>query len=87
MKPDIVVFRDDDGGFHDWLDQNPDGYFLNLINGQAVLHLSKCSHFDRSPASKWTDTAKVCGETQFILSRWANQEGAGDLVPCGDCFR
>jgi hypothetical protein len=26
----VVVFQQDDRGFHEWLDAHPDGYFVNV---------------------------------------------------------
>jgi hypothetical protein len=50
----ITVFRDDDPGFFCWLDDHPDGYFINSERNPKptylVLHRPSCPHFDRGPA-------------------------------------
>ena len=84
MRPDVLVFRADDGGFHEWLDENPSGCFLNVGEKAAMLHTTSCSHFDRSADVRWTETPKVCGETHFVLARWAAEEGV-EVLRCRDC--
>lgn len=49
----ITIFKDDDGGFFGWLDDHPDGYFINCERkpkpNYLVLHRPSCPHFDRDP--------------------------------------
>lgn len=86
MTSDVLIFQCDDQGFHDWLDRHPSGYFLNIAASHSMLHVAKCGHFDRSPAVRWTDTIKVCGDTQFVLGRWADQQLGEAPLRCQSCL-
>jgi hypothetical protein len=91
--PDTWVFEQGgDVAFHDWLDEHPDGYFLNLrpvteARESPMIHAAKCSHFSREADVEWTTNRKVCGETQLILELWAGIElGSREISRC-DCLR
>jgi hypothetical protein len=86
-----TVFRDDDTGFHGWLDAQTDGYFLNAERNPKptylVLHRAGCSHFDRSPAVRWThDYVKVCATDREALETWATDSVGGEVTLCRTCF-
>lgn len=88
---DIRVIMDDDGGFFDWLDGNPDGYFINTERSPKptylVLHVASCSHFDRSPSVRWTkDYVKVCSIDRRALEEWAADSVGGEVTLCRTCF-
>src|SRR2546423_1892224 len=56
---DVVIFRDDDDGFHSWLDAHDGAFFMNAERNPKpnylVLHIAGgCGHFDRSPSIHWT---------------------------------
>lgn len=85
------VFKDDDGGFFRWLDEHPDGFFINADRnpkpGYLVLHRSGCPHFDRAPGVHWTrDYIKVCCAARSDLTKWATAEVGGDPALCTRCF-
>ena len=68
----VVTFRDDDAGFHNWLDEHPDGFFVNAKRNPKpnylVLHKSDCPHFDRSPVNWTKDYIKTCSGQRDELS-------------------
>src|SRR5579885_3182996 len=45
----LTLFQDDDEGFFDWLDEHPDGFFLNAERNPGprylVMHQPSCPHF------------------------------------------
>src|SRR5205085_7162313 len=88
---DVVIFRDDDAGFFDWLDDHPNGFFVNTERNPKptylVLHVSDCSHFDRSPSLKWThEYVKVCADRRDELEAWAEERVGGEITLCRSCF-
>jgi hypothetical protein len=65
MPQGVTLFRDDDTGFYAWLNQNPDGYFINTERkpnrNYLVLHRSPCPHFTGTETLKWTKNyVKLC---------------------------
>jgi hypothetical protein len=87
----ITVFRDDDPGFFRWLDDHPDGYFINSERNPKpaylVLHRPSCPHFDRGPAVHWTtDYIKICSPGRGDLEEWATRAVGGDVTLCRTCF-
>jgi hypothetical protein len=88
---DSEVFEDDDSGFFSWLDDHPDGYFINCKRNPKpnylVLHLPGCSQFDRSPNVHWTRSSiKICSDVRSDLEEWAASTVGGDATLCGTCF-
>lgn len=86
-----TVFREDDSGFFRWLDDHPDGYFINADRNPRpdylVLHRPSCRHFDRSPTVHWTrDYIKICSTDRSDLVAWAATQVGGDATLCGSCF-
>lgn len=87
----VVIFADDDSGFHNWLDNHPAGTFINAERNPKpnylVLHNSDCSHFDRSPNVRWTkDYIKVCSDSREELEGWADRSVGGEVTLCRTCF-
>jgi hypothetical protein len=86
----ISVFRDDDRGFFDWLDDHPDGYFINSERRPKptylVLHRPSCPHFDRGPVHWTKDYIKICSANRSELEEWATGTVGGDVTLCRDCF-
>jgi hypothetical protein len=87
----IRCFRDDDRGFHTWLEDNPDGYFINTERdpkpGYLVLHRTECSHFTRNPALHWTkDYIKFCSGNRRMLEGWAIDTVGGEATICPTCL-
>jgi hypothetical protein len=89
--PSITVFRDDDEGFTAWLDEHPDGYFINSERRPKptylVLHQPGCRHFDRDPTVHWTrDYIKICSLDRRGLEEWATGTVGGEATLCSSCF-
>jgi metal-sulfur cluster biosynthetic enzyme len=40
----------------------------------GMIHRATCPQFDRGLDVDWTNTAKACGLTQFVVDRWAEQK-------------
>jgi hypothetical protein len=88
---DVMIFRDDDVGFHTWLDEHPSGLFINAERNPKpnylVLHMSSCPHFDRSSSVRWTkDYIKICSDKRQELEGWAEKGVGGEVTLCKDCF-
>ena len=86
-----AVFKEDDSGFFRWLDDNPNGYFINAEcnpkPNYLVLHRPSCLHFDRSPDVHWTKNyIKICSTARSDLVEWAAGEVGGDVTLCTSCF-
>jgi len=91
LPQDLVLFRDDDNGFSSWLDDHPDGYFINTqripSSTYLVLHRSSCPHFSRNPEVHWTkDYVKVCSAEHRYLEEWADSALGGEVTLCRTCF-
>ncbi|MGO9220542.1 MAG: HTH domain-containing protein [Streptosporangiaceae bacterium] len=86
----ISVFRDDDPGFFQWLDDHPDGYFINSERNPKptylVLHRPSCKHFDRGPVHWTKDYIKICSTDRSELEEWASGAVGGDVTLCRTCF-
>jgi len=91
LPQSATVFRDDDSGFFEWLDENPGGYFINSERNPRptylVLHRPSCPHFKGSPKLKWTkDYVKVCSSDRVELEEWASETVGGEVTLCRTCF-
>lgn len=89
---DVVIFRDDDDGFHSWLDAHDGAFLINAERNPKpnylVLHIAgRCGHFDRSPSVHWTrDYIKICSDRRDQLEGWAEQSVGGEVTLCRSCF-
>lgn len=91
MPQEITLFRDDDDGFFDWLDQNPEAYFVNTERkpnpNYLVLHQPQCPHFKGRKGEHWTkDYVKVCSPGRKELEDWAAGTVGGEVTLCKSCF-
>jgi HB1, ASXL, restriction endonuclease HTH domain len=89
--PGIELFRDDDDGFLGWLQDNPDGYFLNSERNPKptylVLHRPGCPHFTGNSALHWTkDYIKFSSRGRGELEVWAANAIGGEPTLCRSCF-
>jgi len=86
----ISLFRDDDRGFFQWLDDHPDGYFLNSERNPKptylVLHRPSCKHFDHGPVHWTRDYIKICSSDRNELEEWASGAVGGEVTLCRTCF-
>lgn len=90
LSQTISVFRDDDRGFFRWLDDHPDGYFINSERNPKptylVLHRPSCKHFDRGPVHWTKDYIKICSTDRSGMEEWASGAVGGDVTLCRTCF-
>jgi hypothetical protein len=89
--PGIELFKDDDDGFLEWLQDNPDGYFINSERNPKptylVLHRPSCPHFKSGSALHWTkDYIKFCSRGRGELEDWAAGTVGGEATLCRSCF-
>ena len=87
----LSIFRDDDEGFSTWLDEHPDGYFINSERNPKptylVLHRPSCRHFTRNSSLHWTrDYIKICSPGRRDLEEWVSGTVGGDVTLCSACF-
>jgi hypothetical protein len=92
LPPTLELFRDNDSGFFDWLDNNTDGFFINTERSPnpnyLVLHVvGGCGHFKGAPSAHWTkDYVKLCSSNRDALESWAEETVGGEVTLCRDCF-
>lgn len=90
----IELFRDNDDGFFDWLEQHPDAFFLNTnrnpVPSYLVLHRPDCRHFkgDRAHLNWTKDYIKLCADHRDTLEDWATDAfgDAAEVTLCNGCF-
>jgi HB1, ASXL, restriction endonuclease HTH domain len=87
----FTIFRDDDDAFFDWLEEHPDGYFVNTERNPKpsylVLHKPECPHFTGGKTLHWTkDYVKVCSALRSELEEWAVNTVGGEVTLCRSCF-
>lgn len=85
-------FRDDDGGYLDWLSAHPDGYVINVLRSHrangARVHCACCRTINgQNPrAGTWTGPyVKRCAENLAQLDQWAIKQLGEPIVRCGIC--
>jgi hypothetical protein len=90
--PGVTTFVDDDLGYAEWLDRNPDGWVVNAHRPPnpryLILHRAGCHTIHGQPTrgSQWTSKyVKICSTSLTSLRDWAQQAIGGDLTPCGRC--
>jgi len=91
QTPNVVMFKDDDEGFFEWQDSNPDGEFINTERkpnpNYLVLHRSGCPHFKGNDTLHWTkDYVKICSGDRAALETWARESVGGEITLCRTCF-
>jgi hypothetical protein len=87
----FTTYRDDDDAFFDWLNDNPEGYFINTERNPKpnylVLHRPQCPHFKGSESLHWTkDYVKICSLDRTELEQWASDIVGGEVTLCRSCF-
>ena len=90
--PGAELFKDDDAGFPEWLQDNPDGYFIHSERNPKptclVLHRPRCPRCRGSSAVRWTrDCIKFCSRSRGELEEWAADTAGGEVTLCRSCFR
>lgn len=87
----VTVFRDDDEAFFEWLEDNPEGYFINTYRNPKRdylhLHQPQCQHFKGGESLHWTKGyVKVCSTDRDELEEWAAETVGGEVTLCRSCF-
>ena len=85
-------YRDDDEGYRDWLNKNPDGYVINIQRSHnptdAHLHDADCwtliDQLDRD-VSLSGSYVKVCCGSLTEVEEWAAKNVGESIQPCGTC--
>ena len=87
-----VKFEDDDAGYLQWMEANPQGYVLNgyrpLTPDYLVIHRAdkNCVRKLQRGAQFWTkDYVKVCSRDLEALETWARLHVGGQAKRCGNC--
>lgn len=77
----IDIFKDNDQGYLQWLQQYPNGYVLNTYRpvtpDYMILHRATCPTISGTPArgENWTvGYQKICAQTDNELINWAEEE-------------
>jgi hypothetical protein len=77
----IEIFKDDNQGYLQWLQQHPNGYVLNTYRSidpaYMILHRAICHAISGTPArgEHWTvGYQKICAQRIDELINWAQEE-------------
>ncbi len=94
MNDSVIIFKDDDRGYLNWLSLHQHGYVLNSYRNPSarylIMHRPSCFSISGTPANGklWTDKyLKVCSDSKEALSEWAKTKVGGDSWPCSLCNR
>ena len=71
----IIVFKDDEEGYHSWLQENPHGFVLNTNKyNYSMLHRATCDYIKKYAKNRHTFTSngvfKVCSSDISPLKDW-----------------
>jgi hypothetical protein len=90
-QQEIVQFVNDDEGYLNWLQENPQGLVVNShrrpLSSYLMLHRTSCKHIKPPAYTNFTTTdfIKTCSNEVAALAKWARVETGGQLKPCGIC--
>lgn len=90
-EPDFIVFKDDDDGFRTWMNDHPNGYFINTTRTPSrdylMLHRVGCLHVGEADDDvQWTaDYIKICSLGKLELEAWARTTVGGETTHCQTC--
>ena len=95
---DPVIFknRPNDDEFIEWIDENPNGFVLNILRPKTPsniskehpkIHFANCSGLKKSLGSSSTTKKyfKVCSNSIEELERWSLNTYQKGLTPCRTC--
>ncbi len=95
---DIVIFKNmpNDDEFIEWIDENPNGFILNILRPKIPsniskehpkIHFANCSGLKKSLGSSSTTKKyfKVCSNSIEELEQWSLNTYNKELTPCGTC--
>ena len=95
---DIEIFENmpNDDEFIEWIDENPNGFILNILRPKIPsniskehpkIHFANCSGLKKSLGSSSTTKKyfKVCSNSIEELEQWSWFKYQKGLTPCGTC--
>lgn len=95
---DIVIFKNmpNDDKFIEWIDENPNGFILNILRPKTPsniskehpkIHFANCSGLKKSLGSSSTTKKyfKVCSNSIEELELWSLNTYQKGLTPCRTC--
>ena len=94
---DIEIFKNmpNDDEFIEWIDENPNGFVLNIHlrrgpsnihKSHPRIHFANCSQLNKKPGSSTTgDYFKVCSNSIEELKQWSWVKYQKGLNPCRIC--
>ena len=94
---DIKIFKDmpDDDDYIKWIDENPNGFVLNIHRrknpsnihkSHPRIHFANCHHLNDRPGESTTEKYfKVCSNSIEELEQWSWIEYQKGLNPCKTC--
>ena len=93
---DIVIFKNmpNDDEFIEWIDENPNGFILNILRPKIPskiykdfpkIHFANCSQLNKRPGRTTGDYFKVCSNSIEELEQWSWFKYQKGLTPCGTC--
>lgn len=95
---DIVIFKNmpNDDEFIEWIDENPNGFILNILRPKIPsniskehpkIHFANCSGLKKSLGSSSTTKKyfKVCSNSIEELEQWSLNTYNKELTPCRTC--
>ena len=88
----VIVFKNDDAGYRNWLRVQPGGYVLNANSDMRTtsdMRLHRATCWTLEPTRYRTLTVswyKVCATSKAAIEVWVRQQYNGFVpVPCGTC--
>jgi hypothetical protein len=91
-SPNVLVFRDDDRGYLDWVAANPEGFVVNIRRAlnpsDARVHRADCWTIAGEPArgKSWTGPyIRLCATELRELDSWATERFETRIERCGTC--
>lgn len=87
-------FENDDIGYLQWLNKNPNGFVVNSYKKPSasylMLHRATCPSITGKPANgKWwtKNYSKICSNNIKELENWAREKfkSKGNFKPCQIC--
>ncbi|MEZ4883862.1 MAG: hypothetical protein R3E32_03910 [Chitinophagales bacterium] len=99
-KHDYIIFDNDDESYLKWMDDNPDGYVLNIDRAKTprkyMIHKSNCSHIaefeeKRQESHSYTiNMLKVVSKDHKPLVHYCKGvrkiNSRINIPECGDCL-
>lgn len=93
---DIVIFKNmpNDDEFIGWIDENPNGFVLNIDQTKdpskiwkdyPKIHFANCSQLNKRPGRTTGKYFKVCSNSIEELEKWSLDEYRRELTLCGAC--